>query len=57
MHAQPVYSGCRAFLDGTSERLFRLGLSLPSGSALQEHHVERIEDSLTQFVRRRSAAA
>jgi dTDP-4-amino-4,6-dideoxygalactose transaminase len=34
MHLQPVFAGCPAFGGAVSERLFRDGLCLPSGSAL-----------------------
>lgn len=49
MHLQPVYSSERAFVDGTSERLFYTGLSLPSGSALTETQVDWISKSITAF--------
>jgi len=29
MHMQPVFSGARAFIDGTAEHLFSTGLTLP----------------------------
>ena len=34
MHLQPVFKGYQARLNGVSERLFRQGLCLPSGSSL-----------------------
>ena len=39
MHLQPVFAGCRVYGGGVSERLFRDGLCLPSGSGLttEEH--------------------
>lgn len=42
MHLQPVFRDYRAFADGTSERLFRSGISLPSGSALSDEDRERV---------------
>ena len=57
MHLQPVFSGSRAFTDGTSERLFCDGLSLPSGSALKGHQFERVGDVITQFLGKHLAAA
>src|SRR5699024_8074904 len=39
MHLQPVHSRLRAFTDGTSERLFNTGISLPSGSALKPEEI------------------
>lgn len=56
MHLQPVYSASRAFINGSSEHLFREGLSLPSGSALRDHQIARIDDAITRFVGSRSAA-
>ena len=51
MHLQPVYAGARAFVDGTSERLFRTGLSLPSGSVLTDAEVARVDAALAPFTR------
>ncbi|WP_270888473.1 DegT/DnrJ/EryC1/StrS family aminotransferase [Pedococcus sp. 5OH_020] len=42
MHAQPVFAGARAFLNGSSDRLFRTGVTLPSGSVLSDADVERV---------------
>ncbi|MEM9514921.1 MAG: aminotransferase class I/II-fold pyridoxal phosphate-dependent enzyme [Actinomycetota bacterium] len=42
MHLQPVFTGASARVNGTSERLFRRGLCLPSGSALDRVAVERV---------------
>ena len=42
MHKQPVFRGCAYFGSGLSERLFRDGLCLPSGSSLTEGDLERV---------------
>jgi dTDP-4-amino-4,6-dideoxygalactose transaminase len=42
MHAQPVFSTARAFISGTSERLFANGVTLPSGSILKEADVDKV---------------
>lgn len=42
MHLQPVFYGCRFVDSGVSERIFELGLCLPSGSALSEADQKRI---------------
>jgi dTDP-4-amino-4,6-dideoxygalactose transaminase len=42
MHLQPVFAGCPAFVNGTSEALFNNGLCLPSGSNIDEEGRERI---------------
>lgn len=44
MHLQPAFHRERAFVTGGSERLFRRGLALPSGSRLTHEDVERIVD-------------
>ena len=50
MHLQPVFAGARAFLNGTSQRLFETGLSLPSGSVLTEVDLARVDAALEPFV-------
>lgn len=52
MHLQPVFAGTRTLLTGAADRLFATGLSLPSGSALTAHQVERVLDTLTTHLRR-----
>ncbi len=52
MHAQPVFAHHRSYLDGTSDRLFATGLSLPSGSALTEGQFARVTDTITRFAER-----
>ena len=42
MHLQPVFASSRAYLNSTSERLFDRGVTLPSGSALQDDEIERV---------------
>ncbi len=42
MHLQPVFDGHRAFVNGRSERLFDRGVTVPSGSALQDDEIERV---------------
>ncbi len=42
MHLQPVFSDCPAYLNGTSERLFRTGLCLPSGSNMSDGDRQRV---------------
>ncbi len=57
MHLQPVHAYARAFIHGVSERLFRDGLSLPSGSALSSDQIESIDIAVTQFLRGNRVAA
>ena len=42
MHLQPVFAHCPAFLNGVSERLFKSGLCLPSGSNMLENDRKRV---------------
>jgi dTDP-4-amino-4,6-dideoxygalactose transaminase len=42
MHLQPIFSNYEFFGDGTSERLFELGLCLPSGSNLTQNDLDRV---------------
>jgi len=47
MHLQPVFKDYPAYVNGTSEKLFRNGLCLPSGSNLSSSDKERIVEALT----------
>ena len=48
MHLQPVFAGCPAYVNGTSEKLFENGLCLPSGSNIDEEGRGRIAEVLTR---------
>jgi dTDP-4-amino-4,6-dideoxygalactose transaminase len=48
MHLQPVSQGLRGVLDGTSERIFERGLTLPAGSVLSDSEFERIERAILE---------
>lgn len=50
MHLQPVFAHLPSYTNGTSERLFRTGLSLPSGSALSDEQFARVTDALDDFL-------
>lgn len=50
MHLQPVHGARRAFVDGTSERLFATGVSLPSGSALTTRERETVFETTRTFL-------
>ena len=49
MHLQPVFSEAPRLVDGTSERLFRTGVTLPSGSSMDEAKTDRVFAALTSF--------
>ncbi|MBU8859925.1 MULTISPECIES: aminotransferase class I/II-fold pyridoxal phosphate-dependent enzyme [unclassified Micromonospora] len=50
MHRQPVFAGCRAVVTGASDRLFARGLTLPSGSALDDDRLARVVGAVEQFL-------
>ena len=43
-------------VDGTCERLFRTGVTLPSGSALTDAQVERVGSLLAEVLNERTAS-
>lgn len=51
MHLQPVCQGLAGVIDGTSERLFDQGLTLPSGSALTDDQCDRVSAAISELVR------
>ena len=53
MHLQPVSAGLQGTLDGTSERLFESGLTLPSGSGMSDAEFDRIVQVATQVMGRK----
>jgi dTDP-4-amino-4,6-dideoxygalactose transaminase len=42
MHLQPIFKNCPAYINGVSERLFKFGLCLPSGSNMSEQDLNRV---------------
>lgn len=50
MHKQPVFAHLRGSINGTSEKLFESGLTLPSGSALTEPQRARVVEGINAFV-------
>jgi dTDP-4-amino-4,6-dideoxygalactose transaminase len=55
MHLQPVFANARSWINGASERLFRTGLALPSGSCLTESQRDRVLTAVQRFRQERSA--
>jgi len=49
MHLQPVYQGATAYVNGISEKLFKNGLCLPSGTALTDSDLDQICSIIEQF--------
>lgn len=55
MHLQPVYSRALHYTNGCSERLFRTGISLPSGSVLTDGAIKKVVDLIHGFHSARAA--
>ncbi|MCI7389602.1 MAG: aminotransferase class I/II-fold pyridoxal phosphate-dependent enzyme [Butyricimonas virosa] len=49
MHLQPVFKNAPFYGNGTSERLFEIGLCLPSGPTLTDEDVERVTKVVKQL--------
>lgn len=46
MHLQPVFAQAPSYVNGVSERLFDIGLCLPSGATLTDEDIERVVRSI-----------
>jgi len=46
LHLQPVFAGCGGTIDGSAERLFERGVTLPSGSGMSREEFAEIESRL-----------
>lgn len=53
MHRQPVFAGCRAVVTGVADTLFAQGLTLPSGSVLDDRRIARVVGAIGEFLDRR----
>jgi dTDP-4-amino-4,6-dideoxygalactose transaminase len=53
MHQQPVFVGARSMLNGSADRLFAGGLTLPSGSALAAGQVAAVTEAVGTFLAHR----
>ncbi len=42
MHLQPLFKNAKSYLSGVSEKLFKKGLCLPSGTALKNEEIDKI---------------
>lgn len=49
MHLQPVFSKNRSLLSGAADRLYKHGVTLPSGSNMTEGQLERVQTGLDAF--------
>lgn len=50
MHLQPIFRNAPAYTNGISERLFEIGLCLPSGSNLSEKDQDRVIEVITDVI-------
>ena len=48
MHLQPIFKDCPSYLNGVSEKLFKYGLCLPSGSNLSDQDLDRVVSHVNQ---------
>ncbi len=53
MHLQPVFRDSPALVSGVSERLFRTGLCLPSGSGMTDAQLDRVCETLVPLLNER----
>jgi len=51
MHLQPVFADARSVLNGASEKLFARGVTLPSGSSLDDAAVDRVVTTFGELLR------
>lgn len=51
MHLQPIFAEISVYENGTSNRLFESGLSLPSGSVLNRDEIELIRHTIESFIK------
>lgn len=54
MHMQPIFSNSLYYGTGVGERLFKMGLSLPSGSNLKDSDLEKIVSIIKNFAQEHS---
>lgn len=50
MHLQPAFRASRGLINGTSQRLFEQGLTLPSGSALRPSEIAAVGAVVSRFL-------
>ena len=50
MHKQPVYRNAPAYVNGTAESLFKVGICLPAGPWVTDAHVRYIVDKIREAI-------
>ncbi|EAH6416522.1 UDP-N-acetylbacillosamine transaminase [Campylobacter coli] len=51
MHAQEVFKGAKAYINGNSELFFKKGICLPSGTAMSKDNVREISELIIKSVK------
>lgn len=52
MHLQPLFEDAAHLTNGSSEKLFQNGLTLPSGSAMKEDQISLVTSSIQDFLKK-----
>ena len=50
MHMQPLFKGCKSYLDGTSEALYKKGLCLASSTIITEEDVKMVCETIKKEI-------
>lgn len=50
MHKQPVYADCPAYINGTSESVFKVGMCLPAGPMVTDEDVDYIVEQIKNAI-------
>lgn len=50
MHLQPVFADAGALVDGSAQHLFEVGITLPSGSVLDQGQLDRVQERIQSFL-------
>lgn len=50
MHKQPVYKNCPAYVNGSSEAIFKVGMCLPAGPYVTDEDVKYIVDNIKNAI-------
>ena len=50
MHLQPVFAASPNLIDGRAEQLFERGLTLPSGSAMNDDQIDLVFTTIADWL-------
>ena len=50
MHKQPVYRNAPAYVNGVSERIFKVGMCLPAGPYVSDDDIRYIVDCIKEAI-------